>query len=79
MELDAMSTSQHVVPNEAAAVIEGAVTKLVATGVAGDGAAVGPDYISLSKIESEERARELAAIFHAAMYGLQQPLQIAIP
>jgi hypothetical protein len=42
-----------------------------------DGAAWAPDYVSVWKIESE-RAREIAAAFHAAMYGPEQPRKIAV-
>lgn len=73
-----MTKSQHVVPDETAEVMKSAVVELVATGAVADGAALGPDYVSIWKIESEERAREIAAAFHAAMYGLEQPLRIAV-
>lgn len=76
VEIDVIS--RPLVAGQAGAVLQAAVDTLVATGVAAGGAYSGPEYISLRKIEGEERAREIAAAFHAAMYGLQQ-LHIAVP
>lgn len=42
------------------------------------GTSIAPDYISMRAIEKEEKAREIAAAFHAALHGLRQ-LYIAVP
>ncbi|MEU7306308.1 hypothetical protein [Streptomyces sp. NPDC007206] len=39
----------------------------------------GPVYFLLHGVESEERARELAAALHAALYGDLEPLSRAVP
>ncbi|WP_327349442.1 hypothetical protein OG772_13135 [Streptomyces sp. NBC_01321] len=70
--------SRPLVTDEAANVLKAAVESLVATGVVAGGANFGTEYISMRKIENESRAREIAAAFHAAMYGLQQ-LHVAVP
>lgn len=51
----------------------------VGPGGGGDeGRLVVSSYISMWPFESEKRAREIGAAFHAAMYGLQL-LHIAVP
>lgn len=70
--------SRPLVTDEAAKVVRAAVEELVATGVAGGGANFSTEYISIRQIGSEGQAREIAAAFHAAIYGLQQ-LQVAVP
>ncbi|MEU2799440.1 hypothetical protein [Streptomyces sp. NPDC007117] len=65
------------VTDEAAQVLRSAVEELVATGAAAGGANFSTEYISMHQIASEGRAREIAAAFHGAIYGLQQ-LQAAV-
>ncbi|MFC9059119.1 hypothetical protein ACFTXB_13825 [Streptomyces sp. NPDC057074] len=77
VQLDAMSSSRPYVPDHAMPVLRSAVEALVRDGTAGQGS-VGADYISLGPIKTESRAREIAAAFHAAMYGLQQ-LHMTVP
>ncbi len=77
VELDAMASSKPFVPEQAMTALRSAAEALVIAGTVTQ-ANVEDDYISLWKIESEEKARELAAAFHAALYGLQQ-LHLAVP
>ncbi|KOU52165.1 hypothetical protein ADK55_16850 [Streptomyces sp. WM4235] len=77
VELDAMTSSGPRIPDEAMTVLRSAAEALVLAGTVTQ-ANIAPDYISLYPIETEERAREIAAGFHAALHGLQQ-LYIAVP
>ncbi|MFZ4279649.1 hypothetical protein [Streptomyces rhizosphaericola] len=77
VQLDAMASREPYVPDQAMAVLRSAAEALVLDGTV-EQANIGADYISMWPIETEERAREIAAAFHAAMYGLQL-LHIAAP
>lgn len=77
VELDAMASSKPYVPDQAMTILRGAAEALLLDGTV-EQANVGADYISMWPIETEKRAREIGAAFHAAMYGLQQ-LHIAVP
>ncbi|MFG3346916.1 hypothetical protein ACGF1Z_17840 [Streptomyces sp. NPDC048018] len=77
VELDAMASRKPYVPDQALAILQSAAEALVSDGIVTD-ANVGADYISMWPIETEEKAREIAAAFHAAMHGLQQ-LHIVVP
>ncbi|MFI0227218.1 hypothetical protein [Streptomyces lydicus] len=77
VELDAMASSKPYVPDQTMTVLQSAAEALVLDGTV-EQANIGADYISMWPIETEKRAREIGAAFHAAMYGLQQP-HIAVP
>ncbi|MCX5304703.1 MULTISPECIES: hypothetical protein [Streptomyces] len=77
VELDAMTSSGPRIPDEAMTVLRPVAEALVLADTVTQ-ADIAPDYISMRSIETEERARELAAAFHAALHGLQQ-LYIAVP
>ncbi|MGW3487075.1 hypothetical protein [Streptomyces sp. NPDC001054] len=77
VELDAMSSSGPTIPDEAVTVLRSAAEALVLTDTVAQ-ANIAPDYISMWAIETEQRAREIAAAFHAALHGLRQ-LYIAVP
>ncbi|GAA2733640.1 hypothetical protein [Streptomyces nogalater] len=77
VELDAMSSSGPTISDEAVAFLRSAVEALVLADTVAQ-ANIAPDYISMRAIESEQRAREIAAAFHAALHGLRQ-LCIAVP
>ncbi|ULR52263.1 hypothetical protein [Streptomyces deccanensis] len=51
-----------------------AITRLVQAGEVRSDAHAGPVYFVLHGVDSEERARELAATLHAALYGDAGPL-----
>ncbi|MEV5354124.1 hypothetical protein [Streptomyces sp. NPDC052693] len=77
VELDAMASSGPLIPDEAVTVLRSAAEALVLADTVTQ-ANIAPDYISMWEIETEERAREIAAAFHAALHGLQQ-LYITVP
>ncbi|MFD9722807.1 hypothetical protein [Streptomyces sp. NPDC059072] len=77
VQLDALASSKPIVPEQAVRVLQSAAEALVAAGTVTN-ANVGADYISMWPIETEEKAREIAAAFHAALHGLQQ-LYVAVP
>ncbi|WP_432108415.1 hypothetical protein [Streptomyces sp. AA1529] len=77
VELDAMASSKPILPEQTVAVLQSAAEALVVAGTVTN-ANIGRDYISMWPIESEKKAREIAAAFHAALYGLQQ-LHIVVP
>ncbi|WP_328375262.1 MULTISPECIES: hypothetical protein [unclassified Streptomyces] len=51
-----------------------AILRLVNNREADFGAYTGPVYFMMHGVHSEERARELAAALHAALYGDLEPL-----
>ncbi|MFE9648196.1 hypothetical protein ACFYO0_29580 [Streptomyces sp. NPDC006365] len=77
VQLDAMTSSKPFIPDHAVKVLQSAAEALVIAGTVTT-ANVGADYISMWPIETEGKAREIAAAFHAALYGLQQ-LHAAVP
>ncbi|MFI5976304.1 hypothetical protein [Streptomyces sp. NPDC051452] len=77
VELDAMAGSGPTIPDQAVAVLQSAIEALVVAGMVTQGN-IAPDYISMRAIESEAKAREIAAAFHAALHGLRQ-LYTAVP
>lgn len=77
VQLDAMTSSGPTIPDQAVTVLQSAAEALVLAGTVTQ-ANIAPDYISMWAIEKEEKAREIAAAFHAALYGLRQ-LYITVP
>ncbi|MBX7552309.1 hypothetical protein K1Y78_30950 [Streptomyces sp. tea 10] len=77
VELDAMASSGPTIPDQAVTVLQSAAEALVVAGTVTQ-ASIAPDYISMRAIETEAKAREIAAAFHAALHGLRQ-LYIAVP
>ncbi|MCX5439593.1 hypothetical protein OHO83_17515 [Streptomyces sp. NBC_00569] len=77
VELDVMASSKPYVPDQAMTILNSAAEALVLDGTV-EQANIGADYISMWPIKTEDRAREIGAAFHAAMYGLQQ-LHMAVP
>ncbi len=69
----------HVVAEAAAAIVRKAIVHLLLNREVRKYASVGPDYVQLNGITSEQRARELAAAVHAALYGDPEPLARAVP
>ncbi|MFI5688242.1 hypothetical protein [Streptomyces sp. NPDC051636] len=59
--------------------LRAAIVRLVHDREVGTDAFAGPVYFMLHGVPSEERARELAAAFHAALYGDLRPLRRAVP
>ncbi|WP_406123277.1 hypothetical protein [Streptomyces sp. NBC_00989] len=77
VQLDAMSCSGPTIPDEAVTVLRSAAEALVLADTVTQ-ANIAADYISMWAIESEQRAREIAAAFHAALHGFRQ-LYTAVP
>ncbi|WP_329331922.1 hypothetical protein OG866_03715 [Streptomyces sp. NBC_00663] len=69
----------HVVDDSVNVALRAAVVRLVREREAGSDAFAGPVYFMLHGVPSEGRARELAAAFHAALYGDLGPLRRAAP
>ncbi|WP_406734020.1 hypothetical protein [Streptomyces sp. NBC_01794] len=59
--------------------IRAAITRLVQRHEVDWGAYTGPIYFMMHGVQSEERARELAAALHAALYGDLEALAHAVP
>ena len=69
----------HVVQDAVNAALRAAVGRLVREREAGSDAFAGPVYFMLHGVPTEGRARELAAAFHAALYGDLGPLHRGVP
>jgi hypothetical protein len=69
----------HVVDGAVNVAVRAAIVRLVHAREAGPDALAGPVYFLLHGVPSEVRARELAAAFHAALYGDLGPLRRAVP
>lgn len=71
--------SGHTVADAVNAAIRGAMLRLVDNREADFGAYTGPVYFMMHGVRNEERARELAAALHAALYGDLEALARAVP
>lgn len=69
----------HVVQDAVNVALRDAIVRLVGAREAGSDAFAGPVYFMLHGVPTEGRARELAAAFHAALYGDLGPLRRAVP
>lgn len=69
----------HAVADAVNDAIRAAILRLVENREAEFGAYTGPVYFMMHGVRSEERARELAAALHAALYGDLEPLARAVP
>ncbi|MQY40914.1 hypothetical protein SRB17_89470 [Streptomyces sp. RB17] len=75
VKADALTAGpDHVVDDAVNVALRAAIVRLVREREAGSDAFAGPVYFMLHGVPSEERARELAAAFHAALYGGLGPL-----
>ncbi|MGW3046204.1 hypothetical protein ACWC9T_40975 [Kitasatospora sp. NPDC001159] len=71
--------SDHTVADAVNDAIRAAILRLVDNREVDFGAYTGPVYFMMHGVRSEERARELAAALHAALYGELEPLSRAVP
>jgi hypothetical protein len=71
--------SGHAVDDAANAAVRAAITCLVDNREVDLDAYAGPIYFMMHGVRSEDRARELAAALHAALYGDLEPLTRAVP
>lgn len=69
----------HVVDDAVNVALRAAIIRLVREREAGSDAFAGPMYFMLHGVPGEGRVRELAAAFHAALYGDLEPLHRATP
>ncbi|NUR04079.1 MAG: hypothetical protein HOY79_48515 [Streptomyces sp.] len=69
----------HVVHDAVNVALRAAIVRLVRGREVGSDAFAGPVYFMLHGVPGEGRARELAAAFHAALYGDPGPLRRAVP
>lgn len=70
---------QHALDDTAHDAIRAAVLRLARRGEIRPSSGLGPVHYTLLGVKNEERARELAAALHAALYGDPQPMDRAIP
>ncbi|MFL5996388.1 MAG: hypothetical protein ACJ736_19115 [Streptomyces sp.] len=59
--------------------VRAAIARMIDIREVGPDAYTGPIYFMMHSVSSEERAREIAAALHAALYGDLEPLNRAVP
>ncbi|MER7466806.1 hypothetical protein [Streptomyces sp. NPDC097981] len=69
----------HAVDDVVNAAVRAAITRLVQQHEVDFDAYAGSVYFMMHGVRGEERARELAAALHAALYGDLEPLTSAVP
>ncbi|MGY5032943.1 hypothetical protein ACWC9U_19020 [Streptomyces sp. 900116325] len=74
VKADPLTAPQHAISTEAYEAIREAVIHLIRTRQIRPASSAGPVYFVLYDLEGEDRARELAAALHAALYGDPGPL-----
>ncbi|MFF1587893.1 hypothetical protein ACFVY0_07320 [Streptomyces sp. NPDC058286] len=79
VKTDALTAPQHTITTTAQDAVREAVTLLIRTREIRPDSSAGPVDFVLHDVDSEERARELAAALHAALYGDLEPLTRAVP
>ncbi|KUM68126.1 hypothetical protein AQI84_38985 [Streptomyces griseorubiginosus] len=80
VKVDALTAGpDHVVGDVVNAAMRAAIVRLVQTREAGSDAFAGPVYFMLHAVPNQTQAREIAAAFHAALYGDLGPLARAVP
>ncbi|MFE9312847.1 hypothetical protein ACIQCF_26210 [Streptomyces sp. NPDC088353] len=73
------ASSEHSTEDTVNDAIRDAITRLVRNHEVDFGAYTGPVYFMMHGVRDEQRARELAAALHAALYGDLEPLTRAVP
>jgi hypothetical protein len=80
VKADALTAGpDHVVDAGVNVALRAAIIRLARERAASSDAFAGPVFFMLHGVPSEGRARELAAAFHAALYGGLGPLRRAVP
>ncbi|MEU5390213.1 hypothetical protein [Streptomyces tibetensis] len=78
VKADAITAPQHFVDDSAYDAIRSAVNQLIRTREIRPDSSAGAAYCVLYDVTGEERARELAAAVHGALYGDLEPLARAV-
>lgn len=79
VKADALTAApQHAVDDTTHDAIRAATLRLARSGEIRPGSGLGPVHYTLNGVKSEDRARELAAALHAALYGDVEPLTRAV-
>ncbi|MDX3224487.1 hypothetical protein [Streptomyces sp. ME19-01-6] len=79
VKADTLTALQHTVGDATHDAIRAAAIRLARSGEIRPDSGPGPVHYTLYGVASEERARELAAALHAALYGDLQPLLRSVP
>lgn len=79
VKADALTAPQHTIDTTVYDVIRTAAIRLIRSREIRPDSSAGPIYSVLYDLNSEDRARELAAALHAALYGDLGPLARAVP
>ncbi|MGW3984737.1 hypothetical protein [Streptomyces mirabilis] len=79
VKADALTAPQHAIDTTVYDAIRTAVIHLIRSREVRPDSSAGPVYFVLYDVESEHRARELAAALHSALYGHLEPLAHAVP
>ncbi|MFJ9968760.1 hypothetical protein [Streptomyces avermitilis] len=79
VKADMITAPQHAVADSVYDAIRTAVIQLMRAGEIRSDSSAGPVYFVLHDVATEQRARELAAALHAALYGHLAPLARALP
>ncbi|WP_406110379.1 hypothetical protein OG698_46355 [Streptomyces sp. NBC_01003] len=79
VKADALTAPQHTITTTAHNAVREAVALLIRTREIRPDSTAGPVDFVLHDVDSEGRARELAAALHAALYGDLEPLTRAVP
>ncbi|GAA1286490.1 MULTISPECIES: hypothetical protein [Streptomyces] len=79
VKADTLTAPQHTITTTAHHAVRAAVALLIRTRQIRPDSTAGPVHFVLHDVDSEGRARELAAALHAALHGDLQPLTRAVP
>ncbi|WP_420082828.1 hypothetical protein ACN6AT_37545 (plasmid) [Streptomyces sp. JL4002] len=74
VKADALTAPEHAIDAAAYEAVREAVIHLIGIREVRSDSLAGPVYFVLHDVDGEERARELAAALHAALYGDPEPL-----
>ncbi|MFE2739081.1 hypothetical protein [Streptomyces sp. NPDC059349] len=79
VKADALTAPQHTIDSAVYDAVREAVARLIHAREIRPDSCAGPVDFVLHDVDSEGRARELAAALHAALYGGLEPLTRAVP
>ncbi|MGA5556186.1 hypothetical protein [Streptomyces lavendulocolor] len=79
VKADVLTAGPHAVDDSTYDAIRAAVIRLIRAREIRSDSSAGPVYFVLYDVETESRARRLAAALHAALYGDLEPLAEAVP